>query len=112
MQYWIQQIAEAIGFIGVGVVVIGVIIMTYKFVMSIGKFEDNSAKVRYGLMRYLELSLDFFVAKDILSLSVNDSDYSSIIRIVIIISVRLVLSLFIHIQSKSEISNKTINRRK
>jgi len=101
MDYWIQQIAQWIGYLGVFVVIIGVINMTIKFVLHFSKFNDNSAQLRDGLMRYLELSLDFFIAKDIINLSSDNQNYSTIIQIVIIIGVRIFLSYFIHLQEKS-----------
>jgi len=98
MEYWIQQIAQWIGYLGVGIVIIGVINMTIKLIISIPKFNDNSQKLRDGLMRYLELSLDFFIAKDIINLSIENRDYSTIIQIVIIIGVRIFLTYFIHLE--------------
>ena len=101
MQYWIQLAAQWIGYIGVLIVIIGVIDMILKLIVSFSKFKKNPAKFRYGLMSYLELSLDFFIAKDIINLSFDDRDYAAIIRIVIIIGVRIMLSYFIHLQEKS-----------
>jgi len=101
MQYWIQQAAQWIGYIGVLIVIIGVIDMCFKLILSFSSFKKNASKFRYGLMSYLELSLDFFIAKDIINLSFDDRDYAAIIRIVIIIGVRIMLSYFIHLQEKS-----------
>jgi uncharacterized membrane protein len=101
MQYWIQQAAQWIGYIGVLIVIIGVIDMLLKLIISFSTFKKNPTKFRYGLMSYLELSLDFFIAKDIINLSFDDRDYAAIIRIVIIIGVRIMLSYFIHLQEKS-----------
>jgi uncharacterized membrane protein len=101
MEYWSQVIAQCIGYIGVAVVIIGVIDMTIRFIFSFTKFNDNSARLRYSLMRYLELSLDFFIAKDIINLSMDNTDYSAIIRIAITIGIRIVLSYFILFQERS-----------
>jgi uncharacterized membrane protein len=101
MQYFIDLIAECIGYIGVAVVVIGVVDMTIRFIFSFAKFNTNSDRLRYSLMRYLELSLDFFIAKDIINLSMDNTDYSTIIRIAITIGIRILLSYFIHFQEKA-----------
>lgn len=101
MQYWIDLVAECIGYIGVAVVVIGVIDMTIRFIFSFAKFNTHSDRLRYSLMRYLELSLDFFIAKDIINLSMDNDDYMAIIRIAITIGIRIVLSSFIHFQERT-----------
>lgn len=101
MQNIIQLIAECIGYIGVAIVVIGVVDMTIRFIFSFTKFNTNSDRLRYSLMRYLELSLDFFIAKDIISLSMDSTDYLAIVRIAITIGIRIVLSYFIHFQERS-----------
>ena len=101
MQYLIQQAAQYIGYIGVLIVIIGVIDMCVKLIVSFSKFKKNADEYRYGLMSYLALSLDFFIAKDIINLSFDDRDYAAIIRIVIIIGVRIMLSYFIHLQEKT-----------
>jgi uncharacterized membrane protein len=101
MQYWIQQASQWIGYLGVLIVIIGVIDMAIRLIVSFTSFGKNAAKLRSGLMAYLELSLDFFIAKDIISLSLDNRDYNTIISIVIIIGVGVMLSYFIHLEEKA-----------
>jgi len=100
MEYFVQQTAIYIGYLGVIVVLIGVIDLAFKFVIHFFNFEYYSAKMRKSLMLYLGLSLDFFIAKDIISLSLQTRDYTDIIQIVSIIGVRIFLGYFIHLEEK------------
>jgi uncharacterized membrane protein len=101
---YIQQLGDIIAYIGVFVVLIGVLITIGRLIhfFATGFNEEYSKKLRHALMVYLSLGLDFLIAKDvILTLLLEEGDYRSIIQLAVVIVIRILLSYFVHLEEGS-----------
>lgn len=82
-------------YIGLGVMVFGVL---KALVMMLWRIVDRSivlGRVRLDLGRYLVLSLEFLVAKDILE-SIFNPSFELLLRLFVIVVIRTILSYFLN----------------
>lgn len=96
------QIASLwISYIGIFVVLFGVAITLWKLLRFVftGLNDEEAKGLRHSLMVYLSLGLDFIIARDvILTLTLENGDYRTIIQLAGVILIRILLSLFVHLE--------------
>lgn len=104
MQEIIQHIGGWIAYIGVVVVLLGVLITIGRLIHYVvtGFDEFKAASLRHSLMIYLSLGLDFLIAKDVIvTLSLESGDYQAILQLAVVILIRILLSYFVHLEEKA-----------
>lgn len=75
--------------------------------------QEKAAHARQSFMIYLSIALDFLIAKDILltlGLNENEEGYSGVIRLLVVISIRVLLSYFIHFEEHQIGKNHFMNK--
>lgn len=103
MDIYIEILGQYIAFAGAAIVLLGVVITLVRFVifLATGLSDERTARIRHSLMIYLSLGLDFLIAKDVIvTLSLERGDYESLIQLGIIIVIRILLSVFVHLEEK------------
>lgn len=99
-----ETAALGISYIGVFVVLLGVLVTLWNLIKYLSKGLDDveAGKLRHSLMVYLSLGLDFIIARDvILTLTLEDGDYQTIIQLAVVIVIRILLSYFVHLEEGS-----------
>ena len=86
----------AIDFVGVLVIIIGAIVVTYRFLF--GKYENTYDKFRQGLGRSILLGLEFLIAGDIIRTVVVAPTLNNVIVLGIIVLIRTFLSIALHME--------------
>ncbi|MBU0981598.1 DUF1622 domain-containing protein [Patescibacteria group bacterium] len=101
LEQYIALIALWIGYVGIAIVLFGVLGSVFKFLYYLpsGHSEEGFARMRHFLMLYLTISLDFLIAKDIiLTLSIEREGYIGLVQLLLLVTVRIFLSYFIHME--------------
>jgi uncharacterized membrane protein len=115
IEYYISFLGDWISYAGILVVLMGVIITIGKLIrfFFLGLNEERSLNLRHSLMMYLSLGLDFSIAKDvIITLSLERTDYDALIQLVVIIIIRVLLSVFVHLEEGSLHSGRKRKKKK
>lgn len=97
----IANIALYIGYVGILIVIYGSVGSFLKFLYYLpsGHPEREFSQIRHYLMLYLTVGLDFLIAKDvILTLAIEREGYAGLIQLLLIVSIRIILSYFIHME--------------
>lgn len=101
LEMYIQIVALWIGYVGVAIVMYGAVGSLFKFLYYLpsGHPEREFSQLRHYLMLYLTVGLDFLIAKDIiLTLAIEREAYMELVQLLLIVSVRIILSYFIHME--------------
>jgi len=102
LAFYIEKIALGVAYIGVFIVLLGVLGTFFKFLYYLpsGHPEREFSEIRHFMMLYLTLGLDFLIAKDImLTLLIERGEgYTELFQLLIIIAIRIILSYFIHME--------------
>lgn len=113
IEEYITLVGDWISYTGVFVVILGVLVTLFKLLHYVftGLSEENTGKLRHSLMIYLSLGLDFLIAKDvIITLTLEQGDINSFLTLGMVIIIRMMLSVFVHLEDKElhiiELRNK------
>lgn len=103
LDIYIAELASWIAYVGVAIVLLGVMVTLYRFAafLATGFDDEKALMLRHSLMLFLSIGLDFLIAKDIIvTLSLEQSDYYGLIQLGVIILIRILLSYFVYLEEK------------
>lgn len=86
--------AAAIGYVGVGVMMLGAVKAVYHYVQHIVRGDAHLAHIRIELGKHLALGLEFFVGKDIIESVVHPS-WDDLGKLGVIVALRTILTVFL-----------------
>jgi len=98
----INYIVYAVSFLGMGVILWGILVVVKDFLLSLFSEDPRSKRLmRQKLGAYLVLGLEFFIAADIIR-TITRPDWNDIGMLAAIIALRTVLSYFLGLELKEQ----------
>ena len=98
VQYGIQVLGQVVDCVGVAVIVIGLVMATYRFVAARDRERDGYHQLRVGLGRGILLGLEFLVAADIIRTVATTPTMQGVVILGMIVLIRTFLSMSIQIE--------------
>ncbi|ERL54799.1 DUF1622 domain-containing protein [Psychrobacter aquaticus] len=115
---YIDSIAKIIEFVGVMIMVLGLIYAFYKTISSLGHFTDETyVSIRQAVGKSILLGLEVLIAADIMATVVTEPTLKDVLVLGFIVLIRTFLSLSLQVelegrfpwQSKKSASEKRLN---
>lgn len=99
LAYYIDLIAKVIEFIGVLIMVLGLLFAAYKAVLSINNFtHDTYVEIRQAVGKSILLGLEVLIAADIIATVITEPTLNSVLVLGIIVLIRTFLSLSLQVE--------------
>ncbi|WP_201594726.1 DUF1622 domain-containing protein [Psychrobacter vallis] len=115
---YIDSIAKIIEFVGVMIMVLGLVYAFYKTISSLGHFTDETyVSIRQAVGKSILLGLEVLIAADIMATVVTEPTLKDVLVLGFIVLIRTFLSLSLQVelegrfpwQSKKSASEKRLN---
>jgi len=99
LAHYIDLIAKVIEFIGVLIMVLGLLFAAYKAVLSINNFtHDTYVEIRQTVGKSILLGLEVLIAADIIAIVVTEPTLNSVLVLGFIVLIRTFLSLSLQVE--------------
>lgn len=99
LTHYIDSIAKIIEFVGVMIMVLGLVYAFYKTIISIGRFTDETyVSIRQAVGKSILLGLEVLIAADIMATVVTEPTLRDVLVLGLIVLIRTFLSLSLQVE--------------
>ena len=112
LTHYIDSIAKIIEFVGVMIMVLGLVYAFYKTISSIGHFtEQTYVSIRQAVGKSILLGLEVLIAADIMATVVTEPTLRGVLVLGLIVLIRTFLSLSLQVELEGRFPWQSKNKR-